>query len=230
MNRFIAVGAAALALAAGATYWLNSAPAPATGEIPFAATAQESAEDGEAAEDVDTSTITEMTLGDPDAPVTMIEYASFTCPHCANFHANQFKKLKKDYIDTGEVHFIYRDVFFDRFGLWASMVARCGGEDRFFGITDMIFAQQQDWIGDGQDPVAIADRLRKIGKVAGLDDDALDACLKDDKWAKTLYGWFRENAEADEVNSTPTLVINGEKYSNQSYDKLADIIDGELPG
>ena len=157
MNRIITLGAVALAVVAGAAYWLNSAPAPATGEIPFAATAQESAEDGSAAEDVDTSTIQEMTLGDPDAPVTMIEYASFTCPHCADFHANQFKKLKKDYIATGKVHFIYRDVYFDRFGLWASMVARCGGEDRFFGITDMIYAQQKEWIGDGQDPVAIAE-------------------------------------------------------------------------
>ena len=230
MTRLIAFGAAALALAAGAAVWLGSAPTSPQGDAPFGAVnAQES--DGEGADDmadVDTSTITEMTLGDADAPVTFIEYASFTCPHCADFHDTQFKKLKQDYIDTGKVHFIYRDVYFDRFGLWASMVARCGGEERFFGIADMIYDQQKDWIGNGQDPVAIADRLRKIGKVAGLEDDTLDACLKDDQWARTLFAWYRENAGADGVESTPTLVINGEKHANQSYDKLAEIIDAEL--
>jgi len=229
MNRMITLGAAALALLAGAAWWLTAAPAPGPGSLAFAATAQESAEDG-AGEEVDTSTITEMTLGDADAPVTFIEYASFTCPHCASFHANQFKKLKADYIDTGKVHFIYRDVYFDRFGLWASMVARCGGQERFFGITDIIYAQQQDWIGDGQDPVAIADRLRKIGKVAGLEDATLDACLRDDQWAKTLFTWYRDNAAADDVNATPTLIVNGEKVSNQPYEDLKQIIEDELEG
>ena len=108
------------------------------------------------------------------------------------------------------------------------MVARCGGEERFFGITEMIYDQQKDWIGDGQDPVAISERLRKIGKVAGLDDDQLDACLNDADKAKTLVAWFQENAEADEVNSTPTLVINGETHSNMSYDELKAMIDEQL--
>ncbi|WP_397542784.1 thioredoxin domain-containing protein [Roseovarius salis] len=232
MNRFIAVGAAALALVAGVAFWLNSAPTPSQAEMAFGAVnAQENSGDSATdMEDVDTSSVVEMTLGEPEAPVTLIEYASFTCPHCASFHDNQFKKLKQDYIDTGKVHFIYRDVYFDRFGLWASMVARCGGQERFFGIAEMIYDQQKDWIGNGQDPVAIADRLRKIGKVAGLDDDTLDACLKDDQWAKTLFAWYRENAGADDVTSTPTLIINGEKHSNQSYDELKDIIDAELEG
>ena len=229
MTRMITLGAAALALVAGLAYWLTAPPAPAPGSLPFAATAQESATDG-AADEIDTSTITEMTMGDPDAPVTMVEYASFTCPHCANFHANQFQKLKKEYIDTGKLYFIYRDVYFDRYGLWASMVARCGGQDRFFGISGMIYGQQKDWIGDGQDPVAIADRLRKIGKVAGLSDEKLDACLSDDTWAKTLFTWYRDNAAADEVNATPTLIINGEKVSNQPYEDLKQIIEGELEG
>ncbi|MGI3210005.1 DsbA family protein [Roseovarius tibetensis] len=174
----------------------------------------------------DTSQVTEMTMGPEDAPVTLIEYASFTCPHCATFHAGPFKQLKSDYIDSGKVRFIYRDVYFDRFGLWASMVARCGGEEKFFGIADMIYAQQRDWTQG--EPTEIAENLRRIGKVAGLEPDALEACLSDDEKAKALVAWYQQNAEADEVNSTPTLIVNDQKYANMAYDDLKAIIDEEL--
>lgn len=227
MNRMIVPGALALALVAALGWWLNSTPTPAQMTQPLGAV---NAQEGDAAaeEEIDTSTVVEMTLGNADAKVTLTEYASFTCPHCARFHADQFKKLKRDYIDTGKVHFIYRDVYFDRYGLWAAMVARCGGPERFFGIADMIYDQQRDWIGDGQDPVAIADRLRKIGKVAGLEEDQLESCLTDTTRAKTLVAWYQENAEADDVNSTPTLLINGKKYSNMSYEELKAKIDEAL--
>ena len=94
--------------------------------------------------DVDTSGITEMVHGRCERAVTMIEYASFTCPHCATFHNGPFKQLKADYIDTGKVKFIYREVYFDRPGLWASMVARCGGQEKFFGIADLIYKGQSN--------------------------------------------------------------------------------------
>lgn len=178
------------------------------------------------AQDADTSQITEMTMGPADAKVTIIEYASFTCPHCANFHKGPLKELKADYIDTDKVHFIYRDVFFDRFGLWASMVARCGGEEKFFGISDMLYEQQREWT-NGQ-PAEIADNLRRIGKVAGIEPDALDACLNDEAKAKALVAWYQENAEAHQVNSTPTLIINEQKYSNMAYDELKGIINEKL--
>ncbi|MEQ8900863.1 MAG: DsbA family protein [Roseovarius sp.] len=178
------------------------------------------------AQDADTSQITEMTMGPEDAKVTIIEYASFTCPHCASFHTGPLKELKADYIDTDKVHFIYRDVYFDRFGLWASMVARCGGEEKFFGISDMLYEQQREWT-TGQ-PAEIAENLRRIGKVAGIEPDALDACLNDEAKAKALVAWYQENAEAHEVNSTPTLIINEQKYSNMAYDELKGIIDEKL--
>ncbi|WP_417728666.1 DsbA family protein [Roseovarius sp.] len=174
----------------------------------------------------DTSQIVEMTMGPEDAKVTIIEYASFTCPHCANFHKGPLKQLKADYIDTDKVHFIYRDVYFDRFGLWASMVARCGGQEKFFGISDMIYEQQREWTQG--EPAQIADNLRRIGKVAGLEPDAIEACLNDNEKAKTLVAWYQENAEAHDVNSTPTLVINDQKYSNMAYDELKAIIDEKL--
>ncbi|MEM6587354.1 MAG: DsbA family protein [Pseudomonadota bacterium] len=177
--------------------------------------------------EIDTSVVQEMAIGDENAPVTFIEYASFTCPHCASFHANQFKELKADFIDTGKVRFIHRDVYFDKFGLWASMVARCGGPERFFGISDMIYNDQREWIGDGTD-AGVADRLRKIGKVAGLSEDELDACLTDRNQAQALVAVYQETSEADGVNSTPTLVINGTKYENMAYPQLKEIIEGKL--
>jgi len=218
MTRLTAIAALCLVLVAGGVYWFTAGSSTPP-DLPFAANAQDA--------DVDTSSVVEMSLGNPDAPVTVIEYASFTCPHCADFHANQFKQLKANYIDSGKINFIHRDVYFDRFGLWASMVARCGGEDRYFGIIDMIYDQQKEWIGSG-DAVGIADRLRKIGKVAGLDADQVDACLADQDKAKTLVAWFQQNSEEHDINSTPSLVINGEKYSNMSYQELSTIIDEKL--
>ena len=190
-----------------------------TGFVSAAALAQES--------EIDTSQVVEMALGDENAPVTFIEYASFTCPHCARFHQNQFKELKADFIDTGKVRFIHRDVYFDKYGLWASMVARCGGPERFFGITDMIYAEQREWIGDGQD-AGVAERLRKIGKVAGLTQDELDACLSDRNHAQALVAAYQENSAADDVTSTPTLIIDGKKYDNMAYPELKEIIEGKL--
>ena len=177
--------------------------------------------------EIDTSVVAEMAMGDENAPVTLIEYASFTCPYCASFHVNQFKELKADFIDTGKVRFIYRDVFFDKFGLWASMVARCGGPERFFGIVDMIYEDQREWIGDGTD-AGVADRLRKIGKVAGLTEEELDACLTDRENAQALVAVYQENSEADGISSTPTLLINGTKYQNMAYPELKDVIEGKL--
>ncbi|MGR3462606.1 MAG: DsbA family protein [Roseovarius sp.] len=172
------------------------------------------------------SEITEMALGPEDASVTVMEYASFTCPHCANFHKGPFKQLKADYIDTGKIRFVYRDVYFDRFGLWASMVARCGGQEKFFGIADMLYKQQREWTQG--DPAAIADNLRRIGKVAGIAPDAIEACLNDRDKAQALVAWYQENAKAHEVNSTPTFIIDGQKYSNMPYDEFKAIIDEKL--
>lgn len=217
-RRTLMIGAGALVLASGA------------GMVPFGGRGGDlpdlGAANAQQAGDVDISGIVEMAMGPEDAPVTVIEYASFTCPHCASFHVGPGARLKSEYVDTGKVRFIYRDVYFDRPGLWASMVARCE-PDRFFGITDMLYKQQRDWIGDGQ-PAAIAENLRKIGRVAGLSDEQLDTCLSDAEKAQALVAWFQQNAEADQIESTPSLVINGEKHSNMSWNDLKAIIDEQL--
>ena len=179
--------------------------------------------------DIDTSGIVDMVTGNPDSAVEIIEYASFTCPHCATFHATNFKKLKSEYIDTGKIKFVYREVYFDRFGLWASLVARCGGPEKFFGITDLLYKEQALWTRAG-DPAAIVEELRKIGRVAGLDNEALEACLQNSDQAQALVAWYQENAEADGIDSTPSFVINGKKYSNMSYPDMKQIIDDALAG
>jgi len=180
-----------------------------------------------AGEEIDTSSVIEMQLGNPDAPVTVIEYASYTCPHCARFHEGPYKQLKADYIDTGKINFIYREVYFDRFGLWASAIARCAGTpESFFGITDMIYDTQAEWTrAGGGDPAAIVEELRKIGRLAGLGNDTLEACLQDGDTLRTLVAWYQENAEADGIDSTPSFMINGTKYGNMAYGELVEIID-----
>ncbi|WP_193139159.1 DsbA family protein [Meridianimarinicoccus sp. MJW13] len=170
--------------------------------------------------------IEDMVMGDPDAPVTVIEYASFTCPHCANFHATTFKELKKNYIDTGKVRFIHREVFFDRYGLWAAMVARCGGQLRYFGVADLIYTDQQSWTQG--EPAQIADNLRRIGRTSGLSNDQLDACLQDAEKAQALVAWNDANTKADGISGTPSFVIEGELYSNMSYADFAALLDEKL--
>ena len=175
-----------------------------------------------------TSGPSEMVLGNPDAAVEVIEYASFTCPHCASFHENQFKALQANYIETGKIRFVYREVYFDRPGLWASMIARCAGtEEFFFAFAELLYAEQRAWLASG-DPAGIIADLRRLAKTAGMDDAALDACLSDAAKAEALFNWYQENAERDGINSTPSFLIDGEKYSNMAYDDFAAILDEKL--
>lgn len=221
MARKLTSLALGVAIAAAGAYWY-----PSQSGVPTAGVTLNPVGSVEAQE-VDTSGIVEMTLGAADAPITVVEYASFTCPHCATFHQNVFPELKENYIETGKVQFIYREVYFDRFGLWAGMVARCGGEERYFGITDMLYEQQSEWTGNGS-PAEVADNLRRIGRVAGMSDEQVDACLQDGEKAQALVAWYQQNAEADGINSTPSFVINGENYSNMNFRDFAAVLDGLL--
>lgn len=210
-------GSALVALGAG---WALTRPDPQTGLLPGAAIAQEA--------NAEPPVVTEMFLGNPDADVEVIEYASFTCPHCATFHANQYKALKANYIDTGRIKFIYREVYFDRPGLWASMIARCANDkDFFFAFTDLLYVEQRSWLASG-DPAVIIEDLRRLAKTAGMDDATLDACLTDAAKAEALFTWYQDNAERDGINSTPSFMIDGAKYSNMAYDEFAGILEDKL--
>ena len=172
--------------------------------------------------------VPDMAMGSADAKVTVVEYASYTCPHCAHFHHDVMPQLKANYIDTGKIRFVYREVYFDKYGLWAAMVARCGGSDmRYFPVQDMIYDTQAEWMKSGTD-AGIADALRKIGLKSGLEKEKLDACMNDNKLAQDLVAAYQANATADGIDSTPSFVINGEKHSNMSYEDFAKILDAKL--
>ena len=135
--------------------------------------------------------------------------------------------MKADFIDTGKINFVYREVFFDRPGIWASMVARCGGAEKFHGITDLLYQGQSTWARAGA-PAAIVAELGKIGRLAGLDGDTLDACLQDAEKAENLNKWQTENLAADNIDSTPSFVINGKKYSNMAYSEMKNLLETAL--
>lgn len=173
---------------------------------------------------VDTSRVLEMEMGNPDAAVTIIEFASFTCPHCAHFHASVWPTLKAEYIDTGKVRFVYREVYFDAYGLWAGLVARCGGEMRYFGIVDILYDEQQQW-ARGDDANAVADNLRRIGRRAGMTDDQLNACMTDRDLATAMMQVYQDGMREYGIQGTPSFVINGTTHSNMSMDEFRAILD-----
>lgn len=173
--------------------------------------------------------IPDMVMGSADAPVKMTEYASYTCPHCQQFHETVFKALKADYIDTGKVQFTFREVYFDRYGLWAAMLARCGGDMKYFGISGILYETQAEWLA-ADDPAIVIENLKKIGRTAGMDDAAMEACFNDQAKAEAMVAAYQANATADAIEGTPTLIINGTKHSNMSYDELKAIIDPLIAG
>lgn len=225
MSKKLTLASVAVLVAAGFGLWAFAPQETSESLLPgSSAQAQETAP---AATEAAVTEIKDMTLGPVDAKVTVIEYASYTCPHCANFHASVFKDLKKDYIDTGKIHFVYREVYFDRYGLWAAMTARCGGEMKYFGVQDMLFKDIQAWAGS-DDPNVVVGNLKTIGRAAGMDDAQLDACLKDGAKAQAMVTHYEETMKEFDVQGTPTLIVNGTKHSNMSYAELKTILDAEL--
>ncbi len=179
--------------------------------------------------------VREMTMGDPDAPITVVEYASFTCPHCATFHRDVMPQLRENFIDTGKVNFVFREVYFDLYGLWAGVIARCAPEDRYFGIVDLIFKTQSDWTrstatDENGAKAEVTQNLFGIGRQAGLTDDQMRECLQDREFMEALVAEFQQNMEADQVTGTPSFIINGEKASNMSYADFEARLNEELEG
>ncbi len=170
----------------------------------------------------------EMSKGNYNAPVEFVEYASLTCPACAAFHTSVYPKLNKEYIETGKIKYIHREIYFDRAGLWAALTARCTNVvGRYFGMLDLLYTQQPIWSrSDSNDE--IVDALLKISAKAGIDKQKAISCLEDKEMALRLVEKFQYYAKQDDITSTPTFIINGKKYSNRSYEELKKIIDKEL--
>lgn len=175
----------------------------------------------------ETHDVIEMVMGDADAPIEMIEYASFTCPHCMRFHTEIMPQIKANYIDTGKVRLVYRPVYFDGPGLWADMMARCGGPMRYFGIVSLLYERQADW-SRLQSGAEIAQALINLGKLAGLEEDTISDCMRDQDFARALVASYQENATRDNVQGTPSFIINGTPQSNAAYEAFATLFDGLL--
>jgi protein-disulfide isomerase len=163
-------------------------------------------------------------LGKDDAPVTIVEYASLTCSHCANFHEKTFPALKEKYIDTGKVKLIFREFPLDPLSTAASMMARCSTEQRYFPLVSVLFQQQRHWAGSDK-PL---DELLAIARQAGFTQESFEACLKDQKIYEGLNEAKKRGAEVHGVNSTPTFFINGEirrgDMSIEEIDKVVELL------
>jgi len=163
----------------------------------------------------------DMALGPANASVTITEYASMTCPHCAAFNENVFPKIKSEYIDTGKVRYVFREFPLDIKAAAGSMLARCIAKDdagKYFAVIDMLFKQQNDWVTKNT-----TETLTRIGKQAGLSQQAVEDCLKDQALLDKIAADQKFANEVLKVGSTPTFFINGEmirgETSFEEFDK-----------
>ena len=181
---------------------------------PHLAIAQEKKAEGDlTAELMKPGPIPDIALGKADAPVTIIEYASMTCSHCANFHNTVLPKLKEKYIDTGKVRLILREFPLDNLAAAASMLARCAGEGKTYDLTSALFAKQNDWAFVQGNPVP---SLFKIASEHGFTKESFDKCLTDQKLLDGITATRDRANKTFGVRSTPSFFINGKKFDGRS--------------
>ena len=149
----------------------------------------------------------DVVMGAADAPVTIIEYASMTCGHCATFHTTTYPEMKKKYIDTGKVKYILREFPLDPLAAAGFMLARCAGNDKYHAMVEMLFSKQKDWVVQNPIPPLLA-----LAKQAGFTDASFESCLKDQKILEAIESVRTHGADKLGVNSTPTFFINGKLY------------------
>lgn len=202
-NLLLIVAVAVVAVAGGIYYYVGQ---PAGSAIPATGAAVAQTADDEL---LVAGPLGEITLGDPSAPVTVIEYASMTCSHCAHFHETTFTPFKEKYIDTGKVHFIFREFPLDPLATAAFMLARCVPEDRYMQLIDILFRQQRNW-AFSDDP---SSALLNIVKQAGFTQETFNTCLTNQEILDGVNWVKNRGAEEFEVSATPTFFINGNKKS-----------------
>lgn len=164
-------------------------------------------------------------LGDENAPVTVVEYASMTCGHCANFHKNTYPELKKNYIETGKVRFIFREYPLDPVAAAGFMLARCSAEDNYFDVVDIMFAEQRSW--------AFTDNpynsLLNFSKQIGFTQESFEQCLTNQGLLDAVNAVRDRGSSEFGVTSTPTFFVNGERHAGAlTFDEFSKIIDAEL--
>lgn len=166
----------------------------------------------------------EMVEGKADAPVTIVEYASLTCGHCADFYNKTFPEIREKYIKTGKARLVFREFAYDPRATAGYMLARCVPEDRYFPMIQVLFEKQMEWVGaaDALPP------LKQIASMAGLDGKAVEECLKNQSVLDEVNSSFKRGKEFG-VTSTPTFFINGKKYEGAlSVEEMSSVIDSFL--
>jgi protein-disulfide isomerase len=167
----------------------------------------------------------DMYLGKPDAKVTVIEYASLSCPHCANFNKDVLPKIKAEYIDKGLVRWIFRDYPLNRPAFQAAILAHCASPMRYFSLVDQLFQSQEYWLTQS-DPLTA---LRQIGASVGVDDKAFEACLNDEALKNKILTRVQEANDKYKVDATPTFVIKGVTHAGElPYDDFKKLLDQAL--
>ncbi|QND65796.1 DsbA family protein [Mesorhizobium loti] len=195
--------------------------APAKPVTPAAATAPEAQGTVDVAELMKPGALPDKQLGKDDAKVTIVEYASMTCPHCAHFAETTFPDLKTKYIDTGKVRYILREFPFDPSAEAGFMLARCA-KDNYYPMVDVLFRQQANWVGVQN----TKDALLQISKLAGFTQESFEACLTDQKLLDDVRSVQKRGANEFKVDSTPTFFINGKTYKGaMSIEEMSAIID-----
>ena len=208
----VAGGAVAVVAIAAAVYFGTRPAAPGMAPIPV----QAASADAKALLNIQP---TDHVMGDPKAPITMIEYASLTCPHCAAFNATVLPQIEEKWVKTGKVKLIYRDFPLDQVATKAAQLAECAGNDRYYAVVDMMFRGQGTWAA-AQDPIA---ELSKSRRIAGMGEAEVKACLANDAVANGVIADYR-GGETLGVNSTPSIFVNGEQFkgarSMEEFDAL----------
>jgi protein-disulfide isomerase len=163
----------------------------------------------------------DLALGPADAKVTIVEYASMTCGHCMHFHTTVFPDIKKKYIDTGKIRFIFREFPLDPRAFAASMLARCAGGDKTFALIDALFHTQSDWAFVKENPTP---KLFEVAKQAGFTQESFDKCLTDQKLLDQLTAIRARADDVFGINATPTFFINGKRLQGsptiEEFDKV----------
>ena len=168
-------------------------------------------------------------LGDADAPITIVEYSSLTCPHCADFHTNTLPKLKADYLDTGKAKLVYRDFPLGNDGrsIIAAMLARCAPPDRYFGFLVVLFRSQRNW-ALASDPFTA---LSQSGQLGGIAAEDFEACMKNEELFNGIVKAKADAAAEVGIESTPTFIINGQRRieGSQPYETFEAVLQDLAP-
>lgn len=171
-----------------------------------------------------------VSLGNPDAPVTIIEYASLTCSHCAAFDQNVLPEIKERYIANGTVRYILYNFLLNRVDVAASAITRCFGVEKYFPLTELFFSRQREWLANAQDQAQLIDDMAAVARRAGISRTQFDQCLSERDLQTHLVSMASEGQSKWDITGTPTVIVNNKKRGPEalSIDGLVNIIEGEL--